>query len=60
MKLDVYETGISNHHEMIFSVLRKNFPEGTAKLFSTLALKSMIKTLPTKYFKAKFNNLTTA
>ena len=23
MKLDVYETGISDHHKMIFSVLRK-------------------------------------
>ena len=31
MTLDVYETGISDHHKMIISVLRKNFAKGKPK-----------------------------
>ena len=31
MKSDVYETGISDHHKMIISVLRKTFAKGKTK-----------------------------
>ena len=32
MKLDVYETGISDHHKMIFSILWNNFAKGKPKI----------------------------
>ena len=32
MKLDVFKTGISDHHKMIFSVLRKTFSKDKRKI----------------------------
>ena len=45
MKQDLCEAGISDHHKMIFSVLRKTFAKGNRKPFSPVAIKSMIKAL---------------
>ena len=34
MESDVYETGISDHHKMILSILRKTFAKGEPKTFA--------------------------
>ena len=58
IKLDLYEPGISDHHKMIFSILRKTFAkEGKPKTVVIATIKSLIKTLSTKHFKTRFHNL---
>ena len=58
MKLNVYKTGISDHHKMIFLVFRKILAKGKQNTASIVAIKSMIKTFSTKHYKTRFHNLT--
>ena len=53
----MYEAGISDHHKMIFSILRKAFAKGKPKTSFFCCYKSIIKTISMK-LRTQFYDLT--